>query len=216
VIGQYPEIKRRIDGVKKARLASKTASVRVMANQPYLFTQIRVAKKSFLAVPRVSSERRQYIPILFLQPNIIPHDGILMIPDVGLYEFGILTSALHNAWMRTVAGRLESRYSYSPNVYQLFPWMTVDAANKLLIERAAQAVLDARNQAFVQDANNTLATLYDPDLMPSILRAAHTKLDKTVDTAYCYQGSTEDNERVAFLFRNDAARKITGIKKQAP
>jgi len=201
VIGQYPEIKARIDGVKKARLASKTESVREMASQPYLFTQIRVAKKSFLAIPRVSSERRQYIPILFLQPNIIPHEKVLMIPDVGLYEFGVLTSALHNAWMRTVAGRLGGSYSYSPNVYQLFPWITVSAAHQSIIKQAAKAVLNARDQSVALDANNTLATLYDPDLMPKILRAAHTKLDKAVDTAYCYQGGNEDSERVTFLFK---------------
>ncbi len=103
--------------------------------------------------------------------------------------------------MRTVTGRLGGSYSYSPNVYQLFPWMTVDATHQLAIKHAAKAVLDARDKAFAQDTNNTLAILYDPDLMPKVLRAAHIKLDKAVDMVYCYQGTHEDSERVSFLFK---------------
>ncbi|WP_431520702.1 type IIL restriction-modification enzyme MmeI [Chromatium okenii] len=109
--------------------------------------------------------------------------------------------------MRTVAGRLGGSYSYSPNVYQLFPWITVSAAHQSIIKQAAKAVLNARDQSVALDANNTLATLYDPDLMPKILRAAHTKLDKAVDTAYCYQGSNEDSERVSFLFKLYESRR---------
>ncbi len=183
-IGQYPEIKKRIEGVKQARLSSPTPSVQAQANQPYLFTQNRQPKTNFLIVPRVSSENRDFIPILFSEPNIIISDAVQAIPNASLYEFGILSSTMHNAWMRTVAGRLESRYRYSPNVYQLFPWITISDKHKQAIERAAQAVLDARIESFAQDANNTLAILYDPDLMPKALRAAHAKLDKAIDAAY--------------------------------
>ena len=199
-MGQYPDIKARIEGVKQVRLASPTASVQAQANQPYLFTQNRQPKSTFLAVPEVSSERRQFIPIGFLTADTVPSNKIYMIPDVGLYEFGVLSSTLHNAWMRTVAGRLKSDFSYSPNVYQLFPWITISDKHKQAIETAAQAVLDARSDAFAQDANNTLAILYDPDLMPKALRAAHAKLDKAVDAAYGYKGANNDGERVAFLF----------------
>lgn len=208
-IGQYPEIKARIEGVKQVRLASPTASVQAQANQPYLFTQNRQPKSTFLAVPEVSSERRQFIPIGFLTADTVPSNKIYMIPDVGLYEFGVLSSTLHNAWMRTVAGRLKSDFSYSPNVYQLFPWITISDKHKQVIETAAQAVLDARNESFAQDANNTLAILYDPDLMPKALRAAHTKLDKAVDAAYGYKGANNDGERVAFLF--DLYQQMTSL-----
>ncbi|MBP7901105.1 MAG: class I SAM-dependent DNA methyltransferase, partial [Gammaproteobacteria bacterium] len=138
-----------------------------------MFTQNRQPKSTFLAVPEVSSERRQFIPIDFLTADVVPSNLIYMIPDVGLYEFDVLSSTLHNAWMRTVCGRMKSDFRYSPNVYQLFPWIIISDKHKQAIETAAQAVLDARSDAFAQDANNTLAILYDPDLMPKALRAAH-------------------------------------------
>lgn len=215
-IGQYPEIKARIEGVKQARLTSPTPSVQAQANQPYLFTQNRQPKSTFLAVPEVSSERRQFIPIDFLTADVVPSNLIYMIPDVGLYEFGVLSSSLHNSWMRTVCGRMKSDFRYSPNVYQLFPWITIRDKHKQAIETAAQAVLDARSESFAQDSSNTLAILYDPDLMPKALRTAHAKLDKAVDTAYGYRRgasacapSQDDNERVAFLF--DLYQKMTGL-----
>jgi hypothetical protein len=179
---------------------SPTVSVRDLASQPYFFTQNRQPKGSFLAIPEVSSERREYIPIGFLTPDVVPSNKIYLLPNVGLYEFGILTSTLHMAWMRVVAGRLESRYSYSPNVYQLFPWPNLENKQKTKIEELAQAVLDARTSAFKADTEATLATLYDPDFMPKILRDAHNKLDKAVDAAYGKTKFNNEPERVAFLF----------------
>ncbi len=199
-IGQYPEIKARIEGVKQVRLASPTASVKELANEPYLFTQNRQPSSTFLAIPEVSSERREYIPIGFLTPDYVPSNKIYILPNVGLYEFGILTSRLHMAWMRVVAGRLKSDYSYSPNVYQLFPWPTIEAKHKAKIEQLAQAVLDARSEAFSKDPKASLATLYDPDFMPKPLRQAHQQLDKAVDAAYGKTKFNTEAERVAFLF----------------
>jgi hypothetical protein len=199
-VSQYPEIKMRIEGVKKVRLASPTASVRELANQPYLFTQNRQPRSNFLAVPEVSSERRDYIPIGFLTADHVPSNKIYMIPDVGLYEFGVLTSTMHMAWMRTVCGRLKSDYSYSPNVYQLFPWIKISDPQKVKIELLAQNVLDERKNEFVKDSKTTLASLYDPDFMPVGLRKAHQQLDKAVDAAYGKRKFATEAERVAFLF----------------
>ncbi|MBD3777571.1 MAG: class I SAM-dependent DNA methyltransferase, partial [Thiotrichales bacterium] len=148
---KMPEIKARIEGVKQARLKSPTASVQQMAEQPFVFTQNRQPKSTFIAVPEVSSERRKYVPMAFLDANTVPSNKIYMIPDVGLYEFGILTSQMHMDWMRTVAGRLKSDYSYSPNVYQLFPWPTVTPEQTAQIEKLAQAILDAREVEFAKD-----------------------------------------------------------------
>ncbi len=217
IIGGYNDIKRRIEGVKAARLSSPTASVQALASQPYFFTQNRQPQHTFLAIPEVSSERRQYIPIGFLSADNVPSNKVYMLPDVGLYEFGVLTSALHNAWMRTVAGRLKSDYSYSPNVYQLFPWPRVTDKHKTRIIEAAQRVLDQRAAAFTADSSNTLATLYDPDLMPAALRAAHHKLDQAVDTAYGFSGTPNDGARLAFLFKlyqeNNSLLPVAQAKK---
>jgi hypothetical protein len=129
-----------------------------------------------------------------------------MIPNATLYHFGILTSTMHNAWMRTVAGRLKSDYRYSANlVYNNFPWPTPTEKQTQAIETAAQAVLDARAQ--FPDAS--LADLYDPRTMPPDLAKAHTKLDKAVDVAYGYKGANNDGERVAFLF--DLYQQMTSL-----
>jgi len=170
------------------------------AENPYLFTQNRQPRKSFLAVPEVSSERREYIPMVLMSADNVPSNKIYMIPEVGLYELGVLISQMHMDWMRTVAGRLKSDYSYSPNVYQLFPWPSVNDAQRQHIETLAQAVLDARQQEVDKDASTTLADLYDPDLMPPSLRKAHKKLDKAVDGLYQKAAFNSPLERVKHLF----------------
>jgi len=200
-LAQIPEIKARLEDVKVARLKSPTASVREYANTPYLFTQNRQPKERFLAVPEVSSERRDYIPMVLMSANNIPSNKIYMLPDVGLYEFGILISQIHMDWMRTVAGRLKSDYSYSPNVYQLFPWPEPTEQQHQKIETLAQAVLDARQDEVDKDASTTLADLYDPDLMPPKLRKAHKQLDKAVDSLYQKKAFTSPLDRVKHLFK---------------
>lgn len=201
IIIAIPEIKQRIENIKQLRLKSPTASVKALAQSPLLFTQDRQPKSNFLAIPEVSSERREYIPIGFMSSDIVPSNKIFMIPDVGLYEFGILTSQMHMAWMRTVCGRLESRYSYSPNIYHLFPWIEdVSAEDRRKIEKLGQKILDVRQEELVKDTGVSLATLYDPDIMKPNLRKAHRDLDRAVDLAYGQSKFATEAERVAFLF----------------
>jgi hypothetical protein len=137
----------------------------------------------------------------FFDSNTISTNLNLMIPNAGLYEFGILTSQMHMDWMRTVAGRLESSYRYSAKlVYNNFPWPECNEQQRQKIESLAQAVLDARQIEVDKDASTTLADLYDPDLMPPTLRKAHKKLDKAVDLLYQSTPFNTPLERVKHLF----------------
>ncbi len=194
-----PEIKKRMEAVKKMRLASTKLATQKLADTPYLFGEIRISSSRYLAIPKVSSENRFYIPIGYLDADVICGDKLFFIPDATLYDFGILTSHFHNAWMRTVAGRLKSDYSYSNTiVYNNFPFpVDVKQTAKKKIEDAAQAVLEAR----AVHKDKSLADLYNPKTMPENLANAHVELDKAVDAAYSYGRSKKDDaSRVAFLF----------------
>ncbi|MCG7656617.1 DNA methyltransferase [Wielerella bovis] len=206
-IGKIPEIKTRREAVRELREKSPTASVKEQAATPYLFTQIRQPESNFLAVPEVSSENRDYIPMDFLTVDYVPSNKIYTIANVSEYEFGLLISRMHMDWMRTVAGRLESRYSYTPNVYHSFPFPEVSEQQKAQIIKLAKAVLAARQTELANDPKATLATLYNPDIMPDALRKAHTALDKAVDKLYRDKPFKTEAERVAFLFDLYAARK---------
>ncbi|KOR28644.1 methylase, partial [Achromatium sp. WMS2] len=193
-----PEVMKRITAVKTMRESSiKTATVERAATS-FLFAENRQPQTGhYILVPRVSSERRPYIPMGFIDSSVISTDANQMIPNATMYEFGILESAMHMAWMRAVAGRLESRYRYSATiVYNNFPWPTPTTKQRELITTAAQRVLDARSQ----HPGATLADLYDPITMPLDLQQAHRKLDLAVDTAYSNQKFTGDSDRVALLF----------------
>ena len=191
-------IMQRLKNVTESRLKSPTASVRRDADTPMLFTQIRQPNSNFLAVPEVSSEKRRYIPISFLTPDIIGSNKLYMVPDASLYMFGTLISNVHMAWMRAVAGRLEMRYSYSPAVYNNFPWPTPTDTQKAKIEQTAQAILDAR--AMYPDCS--LADLYDDVTMPPELRKAHQQNDKAVMQAYGFWGKLNtETECVAELMK---------------
>ena len=153
-------------------------------------------KGTYIAIPEVSSERRAYIPIGFLTPDVLCSNKLKLMPDATLYHFGILTSTMHNAWMRAVSCRLEMRYSYSNKIiYNNFPWPEATESQQARISELAQAILDAR--ALYPDS--TLADLYDPNLMPDELSDAHQKLDAVVEKAYGRKFA-DDAERVAFLF----------------
>ena len=192
-----PEVMRRVQAVAKFRLSSPTASVREFASRPALFTQDRQPVRPFLAQPEVSSERRRFIPIAFLKPDVVVSNQVQLMEGATLWHFGVLSSTMHNSWMRTVAGRLKSDYRYSPAVYNNYPWPQAPTdKQRQAIETAAQAVLDAR--ALFPDA--TLADLYDPLSMPAELVKAHAGLDKAVDAAYGYKGGKDDASRVAYLF----------------
>ena len=145
----------------------------------------------------MSSERRRYIPIGFVKKETICSNTNYLVPDASLFLFGVIQSEMRMAWMRTVCGRLESRYRYSASiVYNNFPWPEPTDAQRKVIESAAQAVLDARAQ--FPDA--TLADLYDPLSMPPDLVRAHQQLDRAVDAAYGRKSFASEAERVAFLF----------------
>ena len=186
----------RLERVRFGRLQSPTASVRAFANYPTLFTQDRQSESDYLAIPEVSSETREYIPIDILPPSVIASNQLRIIPDAPLYYFGILTSAIHMAWMRTIAGRLESRYRYAPAVYNSFPWPEMADAQRIRIEGLSQAILNAR----ILFSNSSLDALYDTDIMPPVLREAHFALDKAVDRLYRRAGFTSERERVEYLF----------------
>ncbi len=191
-----PAVMKRVAAVSQARLKSPTKSVQAFADKPTLFTQDRQPDKDYLGVPEVSSERRRFIPIAFLSADIIASNKVQIVEGATHYHFGMLCSTMHNAWVRTVAGRLESRYSYAPAVYNNFPWPTPTDKQRTAIEAAAQAVLDAR----AAHPDSSLADLYDPLTMPPDLVKAHQKLDAAVDASYGYKGGSTDAARVAFLF----------------
>ena len=170
----------RINQVAEARKQSPTASVRKDAATPMLFTQIRQPNTNYLAVPEVSSQNRKYIRIGFLDSSIIASNKLYLIPNASLYIFGVMTSNVHMAWMRVFADRLKSGYSYSPAVYNNFPWPTPTPEQKAKIEQTAQAILDVR--ALYPDAS--LADLYDELTMPPELRKAHQQNDRAVWEAY--------------------------------
>ena len=170
----------RIRKVAEVRLKSPTASVRKDAEKPMLFTQIRQPCTSYLAIPEVSSQRRRYIPIGYMTQDEIASNKLYIVQNASLYLFGVLISNVHMAWMRIVAGRLKSDYSYSPAVYYNFPWPTPTPVQKAKIEKAAQAILDAR----AKYPDSSLADLYDELTMPPELRKAHQENDKAVMEAY--------------------------------
>jgi hypothetical protein len=156
-----------------------------------------------MVLPETSSERRDYVPFGYLGPETLCSNAVKLMPEATLFEFGVLSSVMHNAWIRMVCGRLKSDLRYSKDiVYNNFPWpdLSGDALKsdkkRLAIEAAAQQVLDAR----AAHPGATLADLYDPLTMPANLRKAHQHLDKYVDAAYAYKGPPDDAGRVAFLF----------------
>lgn len=190
------EIQERLARVKNGRLKSPTDSVREFAATPWVFTQDRQPSSSYLAVPEVSSETREYIPICVLDENVIGSNKLLILPKPELWIMAVLTSAMHMGWMRTVAGRLESRYSYAPNVYNSFPWPVVDDADKAKLEASANAIVAAREAC----APATLEDMYDAGGMPVEVRKAHKANDRLVDRLYRKESFATERERVEHLF----------------
>lgn len=182
-----PLVMSRIEQVRSFRANSTKEATRRSADTPTLFQEIRQPSTEYIIVPRVSSETRKYVPMGFMNPEIIVNDAVQIIPNASLYHFGILTSNIHMAWMRAVCGRLETRYRYSKDiVYNNFPWPTPTEEQKAKIEQTAQAILDAR--ALYPDCS--LADLYDEVTMPPELRKAHQQNDKVVMQAYGFDVKT--------------------------
>ena len=199
-IRQCPTIVKRIESVRQMRLESKAASTRKFADTPTLFAQItQPLGHPFILLPSVSSEKRRYIPMGFMDKNTIASNLVFVIPEATLYHFGILTSNVHMAWMRAVCGRLKSDYRYSKDiVYNNFPWPNPTEEHKAKIEKTAQAILDARE--LYPDCS--LADLYDDTTMPIELRRAHQDNDRAVMTAYGFPVKDfAESDCVAKLFQ---------------
>ena len=195
---RMPQVVHRIEAVRAMREASAKQPTREKAEIPTLFGELRQPSTDYLLVPAHTSETRRFIPLGYMTPDVICGNANFAIPNAGIFHFGILSSTMHNAWVRYTCGRLESRYRYSASlVYNNFPWPESPTdKQRNAIETAAQGVLDARAQ--FPDAS--LADLYDPLTMPPALVKAHQKLDTAVDAAYGKKGFRNDAERVAFLF----------------
>lgn len=190
-------LQERIERVRIFRLASKRASTIVAAERPAIFSEIKDSGNGFIAIPRVSSENRKYVPMGFYDSSYIAGDTCQILPGGTLYHFGILTSHMHMSWMRVVAGRLKSDYRYSKDiVYNNFIWPEIADDQKVQIEELAQAILAAR----AEFPNSSLADLYDPLTMPPSLAKAHAVLDKAVDRLYASKSFESDTDRVMTLF----------------
>ncbi|PUE20064.1 DNA methyltransferase [Limnohabitans sp. WS1] len=210
-----PEAMKRVQAVKASRLSSKSPPTRKLADTPTRFHVEFMPTSPYLAIPEVSSERREYIPLGYLTPSTLASNKLRLLPKASLAEFGILQSSMHMAWTRSVSGRLKSDFSYSISiVYNNYPWPgfagePLSDKHRNSIEQAAQCVLDAR----AQFADASLADLYDPLTMPPALLKAHQKLDTAVDAAYQPSGGKKsyasDAERVAFLF--ELYQRITSL-----
>ena len=197
-LARLPQVKERIARVGSYRLDSRSAQTRKLANTPTLYHVNILPTDPYLVVPESSSERREYIPIGWLEPPTIPSNLLKVLIDASLADFCLLTSTMHMAWMQQIGGRIKSDYRYSVGVvYNTFPppptYHTGETRARL--EPVAQAVLDAR-AAWPQ---STLADLYDPDLMPPNLRRAHQLLDRAVDRLYARTRFTSQSQRIQHL-----------------
>jgi len=197
--GASKELQQRLQRVKDYRNSSNRAATKKMADYPMLFAEIRQPSSNYIMMPVVSSERRRYVPIAFLTPDIINSYASISIPNATLYHLGVLCSNVHNSWMRAVCGRLKSDYRYATSlVYNTFPWPTPTEEQEARIEQTAQAILDAR--ALYPDCS--LADLYDEVTMPPELRKAHQQNDRAVMQAYGFWGKLNtETECVAELMK---------------
>lgn len=196
-LNTMPLCKQRIENVRQFRLKSKRSSTLRLADHPTRFQVENMPNGDYIIVPSTSSEKRLYIPIGFMKPNVIASNAMLLIPDATLYHFGILESNVHMAWMRVVCGRLKSDYRYSKDVvYNNFPWPTPTDEQRKKITQTAQAILDVR----AQYPDSSLADLYDLTTMPNDLMEAHRQNDRAVMQAYSFSTKMSEPECVARLF----------------
>ena len=197
-IRSSPGVIARIEAVRAFRLASPKEATRKDAATPSLFAEPRQPSSDYLLVPSVSSERRRYIPIGFMDQSVVASNLVFVVPYADKWMFGILCSEMHMAWTRITCGRLKSDFRYSNKlVYNNYPWpQDATEASRAGVEKAAQAVLDAR----AQFPGSTLADLYDPVAMPPALAKAHAALDLAVDRCYRKEPLHTDRERVEYLF----------------
>ena len=202
---KIPELRERFQRISEYRAASPVDRIQKTADRPYLFTQDRQPDTDFIAIPRVSSERRKYIPMGFLSKDIIVSDAMVIVDSATLYEFSLLTSNVHNAWMRTVCGRLKSDFRYAPSVFYNFPMPESTDAQKQQLSELAQAVLDTRGNY----PESSLADLYDPLYMPPDLLKAHQNLDKAVWKLYGFTPKTHPSEAAVVAALMEMYQKLT-------
>lgn len=205
-INDMPLCKQRVENVRQLRLASKSEGTRRLADRPTRFHVENMPEGDSIIIPKVSSERRRYVPMGFIGKGTFASDLVFLIPNATLYHFGVLESNVHMAWMRIVCGRLEMRYRYSKDiVYNNFPWPAPNDSQREEIERTAQAILDAR----AEYPDSSLADLYDPTTMPYDLLQAHRRNDRAVMAAYGFSNRMTEAECVAKLFERytDLTRK---------
>ncbi len=197
-IRRCPLVMERIEAVKKLRSSSNREATRKLAKTPSLFGEIRAPSSRFVLIPRHSSENRSYIPFSYFDDSVIPADSCLFLEYATLYHFGVMSSAIHMAWVKLVCGRIKSDFRYSATlVYNNFPWpMDSTEAQRQKVEECAREVLAAREQF----PGSTLADLYDPVSMPPRLAKAHEALDRAVDRCYRKDPFATDRQRVEFLF----------------
>lgn len=189
-------ITERLEKVRQYRAASKRAATRALAATPALFGEIRHTGEPFVIIPRHSSERREYIPIDFNDGLSIAHDSCVFVPGASLFDFSVLTSAMHMTWLRHIGGRLKNDYRYSAGlVLNTFPWPTTNDLQRSKIVDFAKGILDAR----ALFPNSSLADMYDPDVMPAELRKAHRVLDGAIDKLYRGASFSGDRERAEYL-----------------
>lgn len=195
-IRSCPEVMDRLNRVREGRLQSPTKAFRDFADFPTLFAQDRQPNEQYIAIPEVSSETRPYIPIAVLPPNVIASNKLLTIAGGKRWLFAALISAMHMGWMRTICGRLESRYSYAPTIYNTFPWPNLTERAKAKLSSTGEAIVEAR----AAHPNASLADLYDPEAMPANLRRAHRENDRAMDQLYRRKPFESERERVEHLF----------------
>jgi hypothetical protein len=199
---KLPRVMERVERVREFRAKSTAVPTRKAAATPALFFYISQPTTDYILIPEVSSERRSYIPIGFVSREVISANTNFLIPSSDVFLFGGLTSSLHMAWMRTVGGRLESRYRYSGSmIYNSFPWPNPTPEQRARVEEKARAVLAAREPHLPPRGMSTLADLYDPLAMPAALAKAHAELDRAVERCYRPEAFHSDRERVEHLFR---------------
>lgn len=176
-----PELIERFKYIREYRLNSSVDRIRKTAETPYLFTQNRQPEENYLFIPRVSSSNRRYIPIGFLNPDIISSDSAVLVSNASLIDFSIITSNVHQAWVKVIAGRLKNDYRYAPSVFYNFPFPSLDNASLIKLEKAAKNILDARKLY----SNKSLADMYGDNmfLYPKLLEA-HQYNDKVVMETY--------------------------------
>ena len=201
---QMPNCLKRVENVKKIRSESESVGTRKLAERPTRFHVENMPISTYIIIPRVSSEKRRYIPMGFLNSDNLSSDSVHIIPNTTLYHFGILTSNVHMAWMRAVCGRLEMRYRYSKDiVYNNFPWCNPTDEQKAKIEKTAQEILNAREK----HPDSSLADLYNDLTMPPELRKAHQENDKMVMEAYGFK-KKDENGKTRWLSESETVAEL--------